>query len=129
MIIDIYFQRTTITIQRLVHEFSIYEWLRDIGDCISFKSPVAFSIGFSFFAKPGDGEAEIYIYVVRQLAATKFTCTSKRQFIGFVKTSFEKLPLSHYLEKSFIMTREDNPFYKSGFRPTQLVCSYIWIRK
>ena len=113
----------------MAHELSLYDWLRDIGKCISFKSPVAFSIGFSFFAKPGDGEEEIYIYVVRQLAATKFTCTSREQFSWFVKTLFEKVPLSYYLEESFIMTREDNPFYKSGFRPTQLVCSYIWIRK
>ena len=112
----------------MVHEFDIYEWLRDIGNCISFKDPVAFSIGFSFFARPGDGEDEKYIYIVRQLASHRFTCSFKEQYTEFIKL-FKGLPLSFFLEKTFIMTKEANPFYKSGFRPTQLVCNYIWIRK
>ena len=112
----------------MAHEFDVYEWLRDIGDCISFKNPVSFSIGFSFFARPGDGEDELYIYAVRQLASFRFTVSSKEMFTEFIKL-FKGLPPSFFLEKTFIMTKEASPFYKSGFRPTQLVCNYLWIRK
>ena len=105
----------------------MFEWMQEIGDCLTFRTPVSFYMGFSFFAKD-DEDSLVYIYAVRQLASFTFKFNSKEQFNYFIKP-FSGLPLSLFLEKTFISTKEMNPFWKSGFRPVQLVCSYIWIRK
>ena len=105
----------------------MFEWLGEIGDCLSFDSPVTFYMGFSFFAKD-DENSLVYIYAVRQLASFTFKFKSKDQFKEFIKP-FSGLPPSFFLQKTFIHTKEMNPFYKSGFRPVELVCNYIWIRK
>ena len=105
----------------------MYDWLKSIGSCLSFKDPLSFSLGFSFFAQNGS-EGLVYIYAVRQLASFRFRFTSKSQYFDYIK-NFKNVGLDVFLESTFISQKGENPFWKSGFRPTQLVCSYIWIRK
>ena len=42
---------------------------------------------------------------------------------------FKTTTASDYLSKTFIATREDSPFAKSGITAYKLVCAYMWINK
>ena len=115
-------------IQRLVYEFDLANWLAQIGECLRFSEPIHIWIGFSFLVKDETNTLE-YIYAIRQLSSYNFKITSKDQFTYFINDWFKSMSISELLDKTFISTKEDNPFYKSGFRPYKLICSYIWIRK
>ena len=120
-------RRKTIVIQRLVFNLNLYEWLKDIGDCIRFNVPVHIWIGFSLLVKDELNNI-MYIYCIRQLASFNFKCVNRSQFHEFI-AKFRNMTLADYLHDTYISTQRDNPFYKSGFRPLKLVCNYIWIRK
>ena len=110
-----------------MHEFEIFSWLESIGDCLSYKPSIQVWIGFSFFAKDENSEL-IYIYAVRQLCSYQFQFYSKSQYAGFLQI-FKNIGLDELLHTTFISQREENPFWKSGFRPFKLVSNYVWLRK
>ena len=120
-------KRHTIVIQRLVSNFDLYEWLKDIGDCIRFNHFVQIWIGFSLLVKD-DLNNIVYIYSIRQLSSFTFKCANRNQFEEYIE-QFKTMTLADYLQNTYISSKDDNPFYKSGFRPLRLVCNYIWIRK
>ena len=119
--------RQTIVIQRLVHDFDLHDWLKHIGECIRLNSLVQVWIGFSLLVKDELNNI-VYVYSIRQLSSFHFKCINRNQFQEFIG-EFKKLILSDHLDTTFISAKDDNPFYKSGFRPHKLVCNYIWIRK
>ncbi len=116
-----------ICVQRLVHQFDLFTWLTDIGKCLSFKSPVQIYIGFSFFVKD-ELNIEKYIYAIRQLSSYHHKVSSKRDYDDFI-LEFKNMGQDTLLQSTFVSQKEDNPFWRSGFRPVQLVCSYVWIYK
>ena len=77
------FQRKLICVQRLVHEFDLFEWLSEIGNCLTFKSAVQIYIGFSFFVKD-ELNVEKYIYAIRQLSSYHQKILSKREYDEFI---------------------------------------------
>ena len=106
----------------------MYKWLAQVGECLRFTDPVMIWIGFSLIVKDEHNNL-VYIYAIRQLSSYQFKFNKREQFDYFSKTYFDKIPLDELLNATYISTRDDNPFYKSGFRPVRLVCNYIWIRK
>ena len=42
---------------------------------------------------------------------------------------FRGLKDSQLLEKTFVSTRENNPFQASGFVPLKFISNTVWIRK
>ena len=121
------FQRKLICIQRLVHDFDLFEWLSEIGNCLTFKSAVQVYIGFSFFVKD-ELNVEKYIYAIRQLSSYHQKILSKRGYNDFI-LEFKNMGQDTLLQSTFVSQKEDNPFWRSGFRPVQLVCCYVWIYK
>ena len=120
-------KRQTIVIQRLVSDFDLYDWLKDIGECVRLNEFVQIWIGFSLLVKDELNNI-VYVYSIRQLSSFNFKCINRNQFQEFV-AKFKNLTLADHLETTFISAKDDNPFYKSGFRPHKLVCNYIWITK
>ena len=123
-----HFQRQTTVIQRLVHKFDLYHWMYKIGQCLRFSSPVTIWVGFSLIVKD-EFNNRAYIYAIRQLASYNFKFTSRGQYEEYCKKQFEDIKLHDRLQKTYISTKDDNPFYKSGFRPFKLISCYVWIRK
>ena len=119
--------RQTIVIQCLVYNFDLYDWLKNIGECIRLNSLVQIWIGFSLLVKDELNNI-VYVYSIRQLSSFNFKCINRNQFQEFI-AEFKNLSLADHLDTTFISAKDDNPFYKSGFRPHKLVCNYIWIRK
>ena len=116
-----------ICVQRLVHEFDLYEWLKQIGNALSFKPSIQIYIGFSFFVKD-ELNVEKYIYAVRQLCSYHEKFSKKSEFEDYIR-EFKNLGNDTLLQSTFVSQKEDNPFWRSGFRPVQLVCCYVWIYK
>ena len=116
-----------ICIQRLVHDFDLYKWLVEIGSVLSFKPTIQIFIGFSFFVKDELNE-EIYIYAIRQLCSYHEKFSRKSQYDDFIQL-FKNMGPDSLLQSTFVSQKSENPFWRSGFRPVQLVCSYIWVYK
>ena len=114
-------------IQRLVYNLDLYDWLKKIGECIRFNEFVQIWIGFSLLLKDELNNI-MYIYSVRQLSLYNLKCVNRNQFEEFI-AEFKNLTLADHLHTTYISSKDDNPFVKSGFRPLRLVCNYIWIRK
>lgn len=110
-----------------MHEFDLFEWLADIGNCLTFKSAVQIYIGFSFFVKD-ELNVEKYIYAIRQLSSYHQKVLSKREYDEYI-LEFKNMGPDTLLQSTFVSQKEDNPFWRSGFRPVQLVCCYVWIYK
>ena len=115
-------------VQRLVHKFNLYEWMMEVGECLRLSTPVTIWIGFSLIVKD-ELNQRFYIYAIRQLSSWNFKFTSREQFNFLVKDTFKEISLHDLLHQTYISTKDDNPFFKSGFRPYKLVCNYLWIRK
>ena len=113
-------------VQRLVHEFDLYDWLKQIGDCVSFRPSIHAFIGFAFFVS--DGTAQQYIYSIRQLCSYQHKFRSKSEFTEYIQ-AFKNITHESILKTTFVSQNDENPFFRSGFRPNQLVCSYIWLFK
>lgn len=87
-------------------------------------------VGFSFLTKNPVDNTLSYMYAARDLTdeehkATIQTHEGLSTFIDRFKGRTEK----HFLETTFVSTREDSPFASSGIVPVKLVCAYIWIQK
>ena len=110
-----------------MHEFDLFEWLKDIGSALSFKPRLQLFIGFSFFVKD-EVNSQKYIYAIRQLCSYHEKFSRKSQFDEYIQ-GFRNMGHDSLLQSTFVSQKSDNPFWRSGFRPVQLVCCYIWIYK
>ena len=105
----------------------LVDWLQEIRDAL-FYEPINLWLGFSFLCHNTKTTDLIYIYACIQLSPFHAKFKSAKEFDFFID-EFKGKSQSEILEETFVAQQDDNPFSKSGFRPYQLVCSYIWIRK
>merc|ERR1712062_250982 len=101
-------KRQNIVIQRLVSDFDLYDWLKDIGECVRLNDFVQIWIGFSLLVKDELNNI-VYVYSIRQLSSFNFKCFNRNQFQEFI-AKFKILTLVDHLKTTFISSKDDNPF-------------------
>ena len=99
----------------------------EIRDSIYYEETYLW-IGFSFLCRNTKSDSIIYIFACPQLAPYQTKFRTKSEFNMFIDSMKGK---THYdfLQETFVNSYDDNPFANSGYIPTALVCSYIWIQK
>ena len=94
-----------------------------------YTSPFTIWTGYSFLCqKDCDPSNIIYIYSCRENSIETAYIENRPDMTEFI-SRFRGLSDSKLLEKTFVSTRENNPFQASGFVPIKLICNTVWIRK
>ena len=120
-------KRSTICLQRLHDGYDFNEWLQLIAKTVWFDDDTYVNLGFSFIAQKSTGE-QIYIFAAKSLASFQIRCSSADQCLA----KFEKIGQmtdADLLKTTFFESTEGEHFKSSGFLPTKIVCSYLWINK
>lgn len=121
-------KRTTICLQRLHDGYNFDEWLKKVAKKIWFDDDTYIDIGISFLATKPTTNEMIYIWAAKALASFQLRCSSFEQCLDkFNKIG--KMSEADILTTTFFESPEGEHFKKSGFIPTKIVCSYLWVNK
>ena len=120
---------TTIRFQRLMLDFDLGDWLKQIAYNIRYTPDMLIEIGFSFIVKVGiDTGKKDYMYANKNMPAYRQKLTTPEEFHKFAE-DIGKLKPSDHLSKTFWQADDQARFRRSGWTPHKIVSCYIWLTK